>query len=191
MSRVQMVQKDQAQSAVKELYNRIEENGASVLNLYRVLAHNPDVLRNFLRLGSSLITRTELAPKLRELVILRVAKLTGSEYEWAQPYPIALEVGVCREQTEAISRWSGAANFSDKERAVLQYTDEVVQNVEVQGETFCVLSQHLNEKSIVELTLSIGYWGMVARLLVPLHVDIDIQTIGSVQELTGQKNKSS
>ncbi len=33
MSRVQMVQKDQAQSAVKELYNRIEENGASVFYL--------------------------------------------------------------------------------------------------------------------------------------------------------------
>ncbi|MFC1995220.1 carboxymuconolactone decarboxylase family protein [Chloroflexota bacterium] len=191
MSRVQMVQKDQAQSAVKELYNKIEENGASVLNLYRVLAHNPDVLRNFLRLGSSLITRTELAPKLRELVILRVAKLTGSEYEWAQHYPIALEVGVSREQAEAISRWSDLAKFSDEERAVLQYADEVAQNVEVQDETFRTLHHHLNEQSIVELTLSIGYWGMVARLLVPLQVDIDIQSISSVQELTGHKNKSS
>ena len=187
MSRVQMVQMDQAQSAVKELYNRIEENGASVLNLYRVLAHNPDVMRNFLRFGSSLITRTELAPKLRELVILRVAKLTGSEYEWAQHYPIALEVGVSCEQAETISLWSDSANFSDEERTVLQYADEVAQNVEVQDETFRALYQHLNEQSIVELTLSIGFWGMVARFLVPLQVDIDAQSVSSAQELLGRK----
>jgi len=188
MSRVQAVQKGQARPEVREIYDKIEENGAKVLNLYRVLAHSPNVLRNFLRLGGSLLVRTELSPKLRELAILRVAKLTGSEYEWAQHYSIALEAGVSHEQTEVISRWSNSTNFSDKERAVLQYTDEVAQNVEVKDETFRALQQHLNEQSIVELTLSIGYWGMVARLLVPLQVDIDTQTISSAQELIGRKS---
>jgi len=46
----------------------------------------------------------------------------------------------------------------------------------------------LSERSIVEMTLSIGYWGMVARLLVPLQVDIDIQTVSSAQELIGGKS---
>ena len=188
MSRVQTVQKDQAPLEVKEIYTKIEENGARVINLYRVLAHTPNVLRNFLRLGNSLLAKTELSPKLRELAILRVAKLAGSEYEWTQHYFIALEVGVSNEQAEAISHWSDSTNFSDKECAVLQYTDEVAQNVEVKDETFRALQQHLNEQSIVELTLSIGYWGMVARLLVPLQVDIDIRPVSSAQELAGRKS---
>lgn len=188
MARIKMVQKEQAPPEVKEVYDKIEENGARVLNLYRVLAHSPHVLRNFLRLGSSLIARTELPPNLRELAILRIARLAGSDYEWAQHYPIALEAGVTQEQAEAISHWSDSTSFSDKERALLQYTDEVARNIEVKDETFTALRQHLNEQRIVELTLSIGYWGMVARLLVSLQVDTDIQSVSSAQELIGRKS---
>ena len=187
MSRVQMVQKEQALPQVKEIYDRIEKNGAEIINLYKVVANSPDVLHNFLRLGNSLLAKTELSPKLRELAVLRIARLTGSEYEWMQHYPVALELGMSQEQTEAISHWSDSPSFSDEERAVLQYTDEVAQNVEVKDETFKVLQQHLSEQNIVELTLSIGWWRMVARLLVSLQVDMDTQPVSSVQKLIGRK----
>jgi 4-carboxymuconolactone decarboxylase len=188
MTRVEMIQKNQASPEVKELYSKLEKNGTRILNLYKVLAHNSHVLRNFLRLGNSLLTRAELSPKLRELAILRIAHLAGSEYEWTQHYPIALEMGVSHEQAKAISHWSDSTDFADEENAVLQYTDEVTQNVEVKDETFRALRQYLSEQKIVELTLSIGYWGMVARLLVPLQVDIDIQSISSAKELMGNRD---
>jgi len=187
MARVKLLQKEEAPPKAKEIYDKIEEGGARIINLYRALAHNPSVLQNFARLGNSLLSKAELSPKLRELVILRIARLTGSEYEWAQHYPVALEVGVTREQTEAISHWTDSAKFSDEERAVLQYGDEVAQNVEVKDKTFQTLQQYLNEQCIVELTASIGYWGMVARFLVPLQIDIDAQPAGSAQDLTGRK----
>jgi len=187
MARIEMIQKAQASPELKEIYNNLSKNGARILNLYRVLAHNPRMLLNFMRLGNSLLVGTELAPKLRELAILRVAKLAGSEYEWSQHCPIALELGISRKQIQTISNWSTTANFSAIERVVLQYTDEVAQNVAVRDETFGALRQHLNEQAIVELTLSIGYWGMVARVLVPLQVNIDTQTIGSTSELTGRE----
>jgi 4-carboxymuconolactone decarboxylase len=187
VSRIKMVQNAQASPELKEIYNNLSKNGARILNLYRVVAHNPRALLNFLRLGNSLLVGTELPPKLRELAILRVAKLAGSEYEWSQHCPIALELGIDQKQIQTISHWSTSANFSAIERAVLQYTDEVAQNVTVKEETFQALQQHLNERAIVELTLSIGYWGMVARVLVPLQVSIDTQTIGSTRELTGRE----
>ena len=187
MSRIEMVQNAQASPELKEIYNNLSKNGAKIINLYRIVAHNPRALLNFLRLGNSLLVGTDLHPKLRELAILRVAKLAGSEYEWSQHYPIALELGLDQKQIQAVSTWSTSTNFNDIERAVLQYTDEVAQNVEVKEETFKVLQLHLNERSIVELTLSIGYWGMVARVLVPLQINIDTQTIGSTRELTGRE----
>ena len=186
MSRVQLVQEDKALPEAKEIYEKLEKHGARVLNLYRVLAHSPEVMRNFMRLANSLFVGVELSPKLRELAILRIARITGSEYEWTQHYLIALEVGVSHEQTEALSGWSDSTCFSDEERAMLQYTDEVAQNVVVKDQTFEALRKHLSERSIVELTLSIGYWGMVARLLVPLQVEIDAQSVGSAKELIGR-----
>jgi alkylhydroperoxidase family enzyme len=188
MSRVKKIQNKQAEPKVKELYEKIEQNGARVLNLYRVAAHATDILPHFLRLGNSLLSRTELSPKLRELAILRVAKLDNSEYEWAQHYPVALEAGVTEEQTRAVSNWNSSEVFNAEERAVLQYVDEVTRNVQVEEGTFKSLAEHLNERCIVELTLSIGYWGMVARLLVPLQVEIDAEVAGSAGELTGRQS---
>lgn len=187
MARVQLIGKEQASPEAKEIFSKMEQNRAKIINLYRVLAHSPQPMLNFIRLGGSLVAKSELSPKLREMVILRIASVTGARYEWAQHYPIALEVGVSQKQTEVISRWSDSKEFSAEERAVLLYTDEVMGNKGVKDDTFDALRKFLDERCIVELTLSIGYWEMVARVLVPLKVDIDTDTIGSAQELIGRK----
>lgn len=189
MARIQLIQQDQAAPDVKEIYDRIEKNGARIINLYKALAHNSRVLRNHLQLGNALLSKTELSPKLRELAILRIAKLTGSDYEWTQHYPVAMEAGVSKAQASAVSSWHDSMLFSDEECAVLRYTDEVSQQVKVTDGAFTTLKQYLNEQCIVELTVAIGYWGMVARVLVPLQVDMDIQSVGSATELTGRKSE--
>lgn len=187
MARVCLVEKDQAPPEVKDRFQKVEGVGARVLNLYKAVANSPYVLSGFMRLGNALLTRTELEPILRELTILRVAKLCGSEYEWTQHVPIALEFGVRQEQIEAISNWKESTVFSDIERAVLEYTDEVAQNVSVKDETFARLQRHLSDQKIVELTLSVGYWAMVARVLVPLEIEIEAQSVGSVKDLLGKR----
>jgi len=187
MSRISLVQKDQASPEIKELFQKIEDNGAKVINLYRVVGHSPHVARNFIKLGNSLIGRTELSPKLRELTVMRVAKLCHGEYEWTQHTPVALEVGVSQKELDAIDSWKESGSFTEEERAVLQYVDEVEKNVKVRDETFAALRQYLDERSIVELTLAVGWWGMLARLLVPLEVEVDEQSAGSAGDLIGRR----
>lgn len=187
MSRISLVQKEQASPEVKELFQKIEDNGARVINLYKVVSHSPHVVRNFIKLGNSLIGRTELSPKLRELAIMRIAKLCHSEYEWTQHALVALELGVSQKELDIIDSWKESDSFTGEERAVLQYVDEVAKNVEVTDETFAALKRYLNERNIVELTLAIGWWGMVARVLVPLEVEIDEQSAGSTGDLIGRR----
>lgn len=186
MSRVSLVQKNQASPEVDELFQRIEDNGAKVINLYKAMANSPHVTRNLIKLGNSLISKTNLSPKLRELTIMRIAKLCDCEYEWAQHTPVALDSGVSQTQLDVIESWKESDDFTDEERAVLQYVDEVTRNVKVADKTFKTLRQHLSERNIVELTLAIGWWGMLARFLVPLEVEIDEQSVGSAGDLIGQ-----
>ena len=190
MARVRLIEKEQAPPEVREIFQKIEDNGAKILNLYKVVANSPGLLLNFIRLGNSVIGRMELPSRLREIVILRVARLTGSEYEWAQHAPVALQVGVSQKQLDSISDWKNAAEFNNKERAVLQYTDEVAQNVKVTDQTFNTLKNFFNEQAIVELTMTIGYYEMVARLLVPLQVEVDEGSVSSASELIGRRTKS-
>ena len=190
MARVRLIEKEQAPPEVKEIFQKIEDNGAKILNLYKVVANSPGLLLNFIRLGNSVIGRMGLPSRLREIVILRVARLTGSEYEWAQHAPVALQVGVSQKQLDSISDWKNSAEFNNKERAVLQYTDEVAQKVKVTDQTFNTLKNFFNEQTIVELTMTIGYYEMVARLLVPLQVELDESSVGSASELIGRRTKS-
>ena len=187
MARVRLLQTEEAPSETRELFQKIEKNGARVLNLYRAVGNSPSTMPGFLKLGNSLLNRAELSPRLRELAILRVAKLSGSEYEWTQHVPIALEVGVSQQQIDEIHTWKESASFGDDERAILQYTDEVALDVKVSDETFESLRKYLSERSIVELTISVGYWGMIARVLVPLEIEIEEHSVGSASDLLGRR----
>jgi 4-carboxymuconolactone decarboxylase len=188
MARVKLIQKEQAPPEIKELFQQIEGNGARIINFYKVLANSPHVARNVIRLGNSLIGRTALSPKLRELTIMRIAKLCDCEYEWVQHTPVALQSGVSQAQLDAIGSWKESNNFDEEERAILQYVDEVAQNVKVADATFEALNKYLNEQNIVEVTLAIGWWGMLARLFVPLEVEVDERSAGSAADLIGRRD---
>ena len=173
MQRVPFVKMEEAPQEVHSLFDKMESRGAQVLNLHRVLAHSPAAALNYIRLGNSLLERSKLDRKLRELAVLRVSYLAGCDYEWAHHLPIALRLGVSREQAASIARWQEASVFDGMEQAVLRYTDEVALKVQVAPETFAALRRYLDEVSIVELSLSIAYWGMTARLLVAMQIDLE------------------
>lgn len=171
MARVAYVSSAQAQGDSQDALAAMEQQGLEVLNLYRALANAP-VLRNFLRLGSSLLRHGTLDPTLREIAILRVAQLTDAAYEWAHHVPIARQAGVPDEQVRSLEEWQTSPAFDTRQRAALRYA-EAVATLSVTDNVFRETRRHLGEPEIVELTLVVGFWGMVARALTALQVDIE------------------
>jgi 4-carboxymuconolactone decarboxylase len=143
------------------------------LNVGRMIANSEAAFKPFNQLGGALIGKAKLDPKLREIAILRTAKVSRSVYEWTQHVPMAKHVGVTEAQVAAMDNWQGAQCFNELERAVLQFTDEVAANVKARRETLEALKKHLGPAEIVELILTIGFWGMVARLLETTEVDLE------------------
>ncbi|HEY42231.1 MAG TPA: carboxymuconolactone decarboxylase family protein [Dehalococcoidia bacterium] len=173
MQRISLVEKDQAHPLIKETYQKLEDQGSQVLNLYKVMAHCPHIGLNFQRLGNSILRGEGLAATFRELAILRVANLAQAEYEFVKHAAVALRVGVRQKQIDEISDWANSAEFNDQERVVLRYTDEVTQGTGVSDTTFADLQTFLNEPAIVELTTAIGYYGMVAKILTTLQIELE------------------
>ena len=173
MPRVPLIQNEEADPIIRDMFTKMEKNGYRVLNLFRVVAHSPEVGRGFLRMGNAILFKGELSPKLRELAILRVGHLTKANYEWTQHVAIALRVGVTQSQIDGIGGWVGSGEFDDRERAVLRYTDEVTQNVRTSEDTYQALRKFLSEKETVELTIVIGYYNMVSRVLESLQVELE------------------
>jgi 4-carboxymuconolactone decarboxylase len=171
MARVAYVSSAEARGDSRDALAAMEQQGLEVLNLYRALANAP-VLRNFLRLGSSLLRHGALDPTLREIAILRIAQLTDAAYEWAHHVPIAKEAGVPDEQVQSLEEWQTSPAFDTRQRAALRYA-EAVATLSVTDDLFQEARRHLGEPEIVELTLVVGFWGMVARVLTALQVDIE------------------
>jgi alkylhydroperoxidase family enzyme len=156
---------------------RVRETLAGVaapLKIFNMMAHAESNLRSLLRLGGTILSKQQLSGRLRELAILRVAKLSGARYEWVQHVPIGQAAGITDAQIAALDAGTtDAACFDARERLVLRFTDEVVRDVRASDETFAHMTKQFPPREIVELILAVGYYMMIARLLETTGVDLE------------------
>jgi 4-carboxymuconolactone decarboxylase len=152
---------------------KILQSGRVVLNVQRMTANAQSIFLQRSRLSNALFTQIVIDPKLREIAILRTAKDCHSVYEWTQHVPAAKHVGVTEQQIAAIENWQGAQCFSDVERLVLQFTDEVNANVKASGATLEALKRHLGAGEIIELLIIIGHWRQTASILETTEVELE------------------
>lgn len=144
------------------------------LGIFRISALAERNFEPMMRLGGTILNRQQLSGNLRELAILRVARLSNAEYEWVQHVPIAEMVGCTKEQIAALDRGDAtAACFDDKERAVLAFTDEVVRNTRPSDETLAHLKAHCPDREVMELTIAIGFYMLMARIMEVSGIEVE------------------
>jgi alkylhydroperoxidase family enzyme len=145
------------------------------LNVFRMVAHAETAFRPWLRFGRALLAEAALDAKLRELAILRVARLTpGADYEWVQHVPILLTCGGDEAQVAALAADDlEAPCFTADERLVLRFTSEVVRDAAPGEATWAAASTRFAPREIVELLLTIGQYMMLGRIMATTRLDID------------------
>jgi alkylhydroperoxidase family enzyme len=170
MARLPYVDPANASEPVRDALGRVP-----ALNIFRMMANADSAFRPWLRWAAALLGRLELDPLLRELAILRVARLTPhAEYEWVQHVPIAEAVGATEEQVAALERDEPEADcFSEAQRLVLRFTTEVVRDARASEEALAGLTQAMSPREIVELLMVIGNYMMVARVMATTDMELD------------------
>jgi alkylhydroperoxidase family enzyme len=175
MTKIPYPNPDDAPEKVRAFFDKMRANtgGAEIMNIFRMASHSSASVREFVRLGGRLLTKAHLDERWRELAILRIAQLLGARYEWAQHVPIAIGVGISKEQIRELENWGDSTLLDEKDKTILKFTEEVVADSRPADETFETASQFLDDTSLVELTLSIGYWSMVGKFLKTFQVDVE------------------
>ncbi|MEX2556646.1 MAG: carboxymuconolactone decarboxylase family protein [Actinomycetota bacterium] len=135
------------------------------LRIFATLAHHPALLKRFNVLGGLLLTKGLLPPRERELVILRTGWRSGSVYEFGQHVLIGQREGVSDREIRLLTRPLEAGEWSERERALLAFTDELLATASVGDGTWEAAHRHLGEPEMLELVLLIGFYRMVAGLL--------------------------
>jgi alkylhydroperoxidase family enzyme len=174
MARVPYLDREDLPEADREIFDRlIAERGRPLGNIFRALANTPNLLRRFLALGGELRNKTALDPKLRELALMTVGRLTEAEYEFVHHWNIALRVGVAREKLEHLAEFETSPVFTEDERAVMRYALEATRNVKVSDAVFEQLRGFLDTRRLMELVQNVAFYNMVVRILVPLGVEVE------------------
>jgi alkylhydroperoxidase family enzyme len=156
------------------------------LNIFRMLGHSGDLLEGFSRFGGLLLNKTTLDPILREIAIVRVGVLSKATYEVYQHEAISRRLGMSDAMIAGIHEGPGATVFTDLQRQVMAFTDDVVANVRASDATFDPLLGALGEKALQELTITIGFYMLVSRFLETFDVEIEEKAVAGTVHVSGE-----
>jgi alkylhydroperoxidase family enzyme len=173
-ARVPYVTRNDLPEADREIFDQfIKERGSEPGHIHRAVANAPNLLRRFLGLANELRNGTQLDPKLRELALMTVGRLTNAEYEFTHHWNISLKAGIKCEQLEQLASFETAPVFNDQERAVMRYAAEATTSIKVSDATFNALRSFLDTRRITELVMNVAFYNAVVRVLVPLGVELE------------------
>ncbi|HME02417.1 MAG TPA: carboxymuconolactone decarboxylase family protein [Solirubrobacteraceae bacterium] len=145
------------------------------LAVFRTVANAQGSFINWLRFGRDCLDPALFDPVLRELAILRVARLTpGAEYEWAQHVPILLAVGGSKAQADALEAHDlDSAALGEDGRLVVRFTSQVVLDATPDDETFAAMSARFTPAEITQLLLVIGHYMALGRVMATAQLEVD------------------
>lgn len=144
-------------------------------NLYRALANSPEFTARFAAFGFWMNTASSVGRRLQELVILRIASLHGSRFEWVNHVRISTEENILsNEEILYFCKTSKPDDglFSEEEKWVISFAREQFVNRYVPEDIYQALLKTHDEKFMVDLAGLVGMYSGLAHILDILDVDI-------------------
>jgi alkylhydroperoxidase family enzyme len=139
-----------------ELYLSGGPDAPPMPNALGLLAHNLPLGEAWLSFNKVLVEHAALDARVRELIILRVAWRTRSEYEWTQHARIGQEAGLTVAQVHAIPEGVDGVVWTPVERALLSATDQMIERQCVDDTTWTQLAAHFDRAELLEILFIAG-----------------------------------
>lgn len=143
------------------------------LNVLGTLARHPALTRAFHTFNGHVQFATTLSTRQRELLILRVAAVRSSEYEWAQHVVLGADAGLSSEEIARIAEGPDGPEWSALERAMLRAVDELIDDATITDATWAVLAGELDEQQMMDLVFTVGAYDLLAMALRSFGVELD------------------
>ncbi len=140
--------------------------------VYRIMLNNPEMVRSSKPIGNFFIVEGSLPARDRELMILRVAWLAKSPYEWGEHVKIAKATGVANHEIEDIVRGSAAPAWSEHNRALLRAVEELHADAMISDASWDVLKTAYDRRQLVEVPMLIGQYFATAYWLNAMRIPL-------------------
>ena len=103
---------------------------------------------------------------------MRLAQLSGSEYELVDHRTLARTAGAQEAKLDALTSWRTIEGFSAAERAALAF-GEALFDGEIPDAVAAEAARIFSAAELVELSVTAGFYSMVPRVLDALQVPLE------------------
>jgi len=185
MNRIPLVS---VEDLTPEQRDRYDNAPGGKLNLSRLLAHAVSMQPGIALAVQGMMSGIEVPPLERQICVLAVLHLDRGEYEWAQHLQVSKAMGIPDEKVVAIANDRfGDPIFSDRERALLAFTRQVVKTVRVDDFVFNAVASFYQPRQIVELIHVIGLYMLFVRVSEVAEIEIDAVLGGEFWKKSNQE----
>ena len=145
-----------------------------VLNVTRMFFLNPEIETNAIQVWRA----CGLDGRKREIVILRAAFQKQSTYEWHQHVRIARGEGLTDAEINAVRNWRDSDVFSDDERALLAYVDELAASPRPSDEAFAAISKGRSNAEVFGISYLITLYFQLAHMMATFDLETEVPFVG-------------
>jgi len=141
--------------------------------VFLTLGRHRRLLWGWLHFAGRLMPGGRLPRRQTELVILRVAHLTGSDYERTQHERLGRRAGLTAEEIAAVGLEPAEGGWSESDRLLLDVADELYAHRDLADTTWRRLRTAFDEPTCLEVLMLVGHYEMLATTLNTLRVQPD------------------
>lgn len=165
-SRLERVEREDCPEEYLAAWDEIlRTRGMDVMpNVFALLANSPGAMSVVTPVGAHVRYNTDFDNLLRELVILTVAQELNCEYEWKHHWRVAEKAGA----TDELLKKIGTTEIESEPNSVgiaVRYARMLTNNENIDDNLAETLKENFGVSGFVDLTIMIGYYGMLARFI--------------------------
>ena len=141
--------------------------------VFLTLGRHRRLFWGWLLFAGALMPGGRLPRRQTELVILRVATLSGNEYELTQHRRLGRRAGLTAAEVDRVADGPDAEGWDSRQRLLLRVTDELHAEQDLSDAIWAELRAALGERECIELVMLVGHYTMLATTLTTLRVQPD------------------
>jgi len=161
MAIISSLEKNQASELVREIYNDFEEEGKKTPEWVKVMAHRPEILKEFFELFQIVMGKGEVEKTMKWKIAYKVSETLRCSFCVDVTSKMLKKMGATDEEIKEVKELK---NLSDKEKETLELVKEVTLKAYVcNEELFEKMKKDFSEPEIVEVISIVGLFNYINR----------------------------
>lgn len=175
MARIKLLDKNEVGTETKVLFEQMEQEFGIVPNLFKALAHKPNILKANLLKVQAVMYEGELKRELKEMIAIVVSNANGCEYCVGAHSLFLEKLGVSKRLIEKLLIDFKTAPIDEDIKFILEFAVQITKDsLSVSDEYFVkIKALGFSQAQIVEMISVVDLFNSFNIFLDALSVDLD------------------